>query len=195
MQYTLLGLGNPDEKYQGTRHNIGRAVLDRVHERYGTTDWHLQKSQVWKAKAAVDSHTLVLLKPDTYMNKSGAAVAALKGKQKSIERLIILHDDMDLPLGSVRIVRSRGNGGHNGVASVERTLRSRDYTRVRLGVAPTTPRGTIKKPVGEDAVISFLLSQFARKESGQVEALIELGTQAVHDIVVHGCTYAMNTHN
>lgn len=195
MQYTVLGLGNPDAEYEGTRHNIGRVALDRVHEHYGTTDWHLQKTKVWKAKAQVGTHTLVLLKPDTYMNKSGAAVAELKGTQKRIERLIILHDDIDLPLGTLRIVRARGNGGHNGVASVERTLRSRDYIRVRLGVAPTTPRGTIKKPVGEDAVVTFLLSRFTKKESKQVEALTARGAQAVHDIVVHGLPYAMNTHN
>lgn len=195
MKYTVLGLGNPDEKYEGTRHNIGRVVLDRVLELYGTTDWRLDKTHVWKANGEIGSHTLELLKPDTYMNKSGAAVGALKGKQKSIERLIILHDDIDLPIGTLRIVRGRGNGGHRGVASVERTLRSRDYIRVRLGVAPTTPRGTIKKPTGEEAVVSFLLAPFTKREQEHVDTLTKEGAEAVHDIIARGVTYAMNTHN
>lgn len=198
MEYIIVGLGNPGEEYEHTRHNIGRNVVLDLQKRWGTSDWRDDK----KTRALIsqgmlsDGKTKVtLVLPNNYMNRSGGAVLPLIKSAKQIERLIIIHDDIDLGAGTFRIVHNRGSGGHKGVDSIERTLHSKSYIRLRIGVSPRTPNGKIKKPKGEAVVHDFILRQYTKKEKEYYATLISHGVLVTESIVVEGITKAMCLYN
>ncbi|OGC79368.1 hypothetical protein A2852_00580, partial [Candidatus Adlerbacteria bacterium RIFCSPHIGHO2_01_FULL_54_23] len=119
MKWIIVGLGNPGKEYFGTRHNIGKEVLEAL-----------------KEKLSRDTKIAEL---NVYMNNSGAAIRKAVPSKKAAERLIVLHDDLDLPLGSVKLSFGSGSGGHRGVESVIKALKTRDFVRVRIGISPATP--------------------------------------------------------
>lgn len=126
MNWILVGLGNPGKEYEHTRHNVGREFL-------------LDCADTLPKKAKV-------VTPDTFMNKSGAAVRSLVKSVKAAERLVVLHDDLDLPLGTVKVSFGRGSAGHKGVDSVEKAVRTKNYVRVRIGISASRVGGKVKKP-------------------------------------------------
>jgi len=119
----VVGLGNPGSEYEKTRHNAGRIVSGEV----------AKKLKDMKIK---------FIEPDTFMNQSGRAVVYYVKSKKDLAGLVIMHDDIDIPLGSMKISFNRGDGGHNGVASVIKALKSKEFIRIRIGVCPTTPSGS-----------------------------------------------------
>ena len=143
MTHLIVGLGNPGEQYEHTRHNTGFMVLDAL----VGDDWKKDAiANGVSVKGKIGSHVVYFLKPHTMMNKSGLAVASLAQKQKvKPENVIVVHDDIDLPIGKVKIVKGRGSGGHNGVESVRKALKTKDFIRVKVGVSPHTLTGKIKK--------------------------------------------------
>lgn len=197
MEYIIVGLGNPGEEYEQTRHNVGRMVVEFLKERWGTSDWRDDKKL--RAKISVGAlsktTTVKLVLPDNYMNRSGASVAPLVTNKKLCERLIVVHDDIDIGLNTMRIVFGRGAGGHRGVESIERALKSKDYVRVRVGVVPTTPTGKLKKPKGEGKVYDFILKQLTKKELEVFEGVVERAAQAVEVLIHEGRAHAMQDFN
>lgn len=167
MRYTIVGLGNPGEEYAQTRHNIGRRAVAYFAYMHGvdeSSDWKADKVlRAQKAKVTSDIDAVVVL-PDTFMNKSGLAVKPLITSEKAAARLVVVYDDMDLPFGTMRIKVGGSSGGHRGVESIIRSIKTKEFIRVRIGIAPTTPMGKIKKPKGEDAVLDFLMSPLSKKE-------------------------------
>lgn len=129
------------------------------------------------------------------MNKSGLAVKEFVKSEKAAERLIVVYDDIDLPLGTLRIAFGRGSGGHKGIESVARSIKTKNFVRVRVGVAPTTPSGKIKKPHGEQAVIDFVLGKFTQKQQDEVEQIVKRAVEATAAIVADGRAAAMNAFN
>lgn len=132
--WLIVGLGNSGKQYDDTPHNVGFAVVDRVAEALGASPWKLDK----KAKAlvcATDDGAVTLVKPQTFMNESGAAVVSLLGRHPSAS-LVVVHDDLALPLGIVRVGEFTSSGGHNGIASLLSHLGDRAFIRVRVGVLP-----------------------------------------------------------
>lgn len=159
----IVGLGNPGSKYEATRHNVGMIVLDQLAEKHGV-DW---KNKVrWKAEVAnieIEKQKAVLIKPQTFMNKSGQAVQAARGwfKKIPVEHIVVAHDEADLPFGEVRLKRGGGSAGHNGIKSIEQHLGSPEFWRVRVGVGkPEHPSVPLDQ---------WVLSEFSKDEKEQLE--------------------------
>jgi PTH1 family peptidyl-tRNA hydrolase len=197
MQYVVAGLGNPGEEYTNTRHNAGRMVAERLAAILGASDWRDDKTAHARiAKATTpEGDDVVLVLPDAYMNRSGGSVAPFIKNEKQAERLIVVHDDIDLPIGSIRIVFNRGSGGHRGVDSIVRTLKTRAFARVRVGVVPTTPSGKLRKPKGEQGVHALILAPVSKKDSAVLEEVVQRAADAVRVCVTEGRDAAMRLYN
>lgn len=184
--HLVVGLGNPGDKYALTRHNIGFQFLDFLASRHRL----LFSQSKWRAqtvRASLWGHSVLLVKPDTFMNLSGQAVAALAGfYQVPAERILVIHDDIDLEVGRVRIVKARGAGGHNGIRSIIEHLGDRDFVRVRVGVG---------RPPGQVPVEHYVLSRFNADESTQIETAMEGIETATRLVLVDGPVPAMNAVN
>ncbi len=182
MTHTLVGLGNPGGEYAHTRHNTGRMLVEQfvAAKKFPA----FEKSKKAKARESVGvlaKEKVIAVLPETFMNKSGIAVLPYTKSKKDIERTMVVYDDLDLPLGKFKISFGRSAGGHRGIESVIRSLKTKDFVRVRVGVSPETPGGKLKKPSGEKAVIDFILGKFKpaevdvfKKESKKIFEAIEL---------------------
>lgn len=192
--HLIVGLGNPGEEYENTRHNIGWEVLELLSK---DLEWeHSKNAKSWYAHTKIGKEKVELLKPTTFMNKSGSAVAYASKKHKvKPENIIVVHDDMDLPLGKMRVVFGRGSGGHKGVESVKRAIKTNDFIRLRLGIAKSTPKGVVKKPKGAEAVQKFVLGKWTPAESEEVDRVKKSAIEALETLVKEGLTTAMNRFN
>jgi len=160
MSFIIVGLGNPGEEYEGTRHNAGRLAVSLLSD-----DWSDdQRTNSLIAKAKLGKKAVTLLLPETFMNLSGAAVKSLVKSVKAAAELVVIRDDLDLPLGRVKMTFARGAGGHRGVESVKRAVKTDKFYQIKIGISPTTPGGKLKKPQGEDKVQKFILSKFKPDE-------------------------------
>ena len=204
MTYLIVGLGNPGEAHAQTRHNAGRMAVESFARDQGIADeWVFDK----KSAALCTRGTLVhkaarekkvdvtLVLPETFMNKSGKAVGTFVKSAKAAEHLVVAYDDIDLPLGTVRISFGRGSGGHKGVESVMKSIKTKDFVRVRIGIAPTTPAGKIKKPQGEQKVQNFILGKFKSKEADVLKKVFKKTGAVFETIVTDGLARAMNMYN
>ncbi len=162
--YIIVGLGNPTEEYAHTRHNTGRMAVD-----------YISKSEDVNAKFIV---------PDTFMNKSGLAVAKFVKSKKAAKNLIVIHDDLDLPLGSLKISYDRGSGGHRGVESIIKALKTQEFIRLRIGIGKK--KGDIEK---------HILGKFKKSEEVVLKKVFKRVRDAVDTIVSHGLALAMSEFN
>jgi PTH1 family peptidyl-tRNA hydrolase len=196
MTWIIAGLGNPGEEYTDTRHNTGRMALEFFAKKTKFGEWKADK----KAKAQVNRGMIgktlaVLVAPDTFMNKSGAAVAKFVKSQKAAERLIVVYDDLDLPLGAMKLSFDRGSGGHKGIESIIRAVKTKKFVRVRVGVSPSTAGGTIRKPEGEKVVVNFILARFKPHEHEELNRVFKKISEALETVVSEGREIAMNRFN
>lgn len=195
-KHFLIGLGNPGEEYEGTRHNTGRIVVDYILKKNGFPE--LVKSGKLNAlmsQGEIEGETVVALEPETFMNKSGSSVALAVKSKKDAERTVVVYDDLDLPLGTWKISWNRGSGGHRGLESIIKALKTREFVRVRVGIAPTTPGGKLKKPAGEDKVLDFIIGPFKDKEMDEIKKIAKKVNEAVAMIVSEGKEKAMTGFN
>lgn len=196
MKWIVVGLGNPGEEYVHTRHNAGRRAVEAFAEHIGCTPFspdNAVKRDV--AKGSVGSDIVVAILPNTFMNKSGSAVKDMVTTTKAAERLVVAYDDIDLPFGALKISFGRGSGGHKGIESIVRAVKTKDFVRVRIGVAPVTPSGKIKKPMGEQKVHDHLLGVFTKREEEKLPTLFGRVRAAIESIIADGRAQAMNTFN
>jgi|SRR5579859_193372 len=184
--HLIVGLGNPGSKYERTRHNIGFMAVDTIARRYGL-DWRGRQARAEIAKGTIDGVPVVLAKPQTFMNLSGESVSGLVHWHKvPLDRLIILYDDMDLPLGSIR-VRARGSaGGHNGISSIIQHLRTQEFSRVRIG---------IERPPGSGEQVDWVLGHFTRDAQRELEPALTSAVDAVAFWLTNGIEKTMNAFN
>ncbi len=183
-----MGLGNPGPEYESTRHNAGFRLADRL-----ATRWKLPQfrrgDRARQTQGSWESRPVTLLKPQTYMNRSGAAIAPLRslpGFDPS-QHLLILVDDVALPMGRFRLRGAGSAGGHNGLKSIEGTLQRQDYARLRIGVGPP--------PAPEEELSDFVLGDFTPEERQVLEELLDPMSEAVEAWVEHGIEAAMNRFN
>jgi len=196
MTWIIIGLGNPGEEYENTRHNTGRMALEYAGKRLGAGEWKVNKAtKATVAKVSIGKTPIVFVLPDTFMNKSGAAAAKYVKSMKAAEHMIVVHDDLDLPLGSIKLSFNRGSGGHKGVESIARAVKTKKFTRIRIGVSRATAGGKIKKPAGEDEVIDFILAPFKPAELTELKTVFKKATDAIETIVTEGPERAMNRFN
>lgn len=197
----IVGLGNPDEKYQYTRHNIGFMVVEKLSRELLPLD-KSEKAWVGEKKFTVElcriSEDLLLAKPHTYMNRSGMAVLALMNFYKvSIDNLWVVHDDIDLPLGMIRIRKGGSSAGHNGVESIIDSLHSPQFVRFRLGIGKgkLNVQHTADYNLHRREIEKFVLSPFRENEGGEVKKLIKNGVEATKITLEKGLEAAMNRFN
>lgn len=194
MGYIFVGLGNKGEEYVNTRHNIGAEALLTFAKKQ-KAEWKNDNTLfAMKTKVSIGGKNIQFLFPQTFMNLSGKTTGALKLNPKKLEELVVLHDDIDLPLGSFKIVFNRGSGGHKGVESINRSLKSEGYTRIRIGVCPTTPTGKLKKPDMKENP-DFIVGVFKKNEEEIVKKVIKKIGEAIEMIAIEGRVKATNEFN
>jgi len=184
--YLIAGLGNPGRKYRETRHNVGHRVIEQWGRELGVclTNRRFESRSI---QSRYDGRPILLIRPLTYMNESGRAIRAFKDYYHvPDEEILIVHADLDLPLGKVRVVRSGGSGGHKGVRSVIRCLATEGFPRVKVGIG--RPR------YGED-VESYVLSPWYGDERAVVERVIPAAVEACGLVISQGIEGAMNAIN
>lgn len=173
----VVGLGNPGEEYESTRHNTGRIIVGLIEKKINA------------------KHKIKFITLDTFMNNSGKAIAPLVKTKKDLKDLVVIYDDIDLPLGKIKISFNRSSGGHNGLNSVIKSLKSEEFLRIRVGISSATPKGVVKKPKGEKAVLNFLLGEFKKSELEIIKKLAKTVTEAVETIFTGGKDKAMSLYN
>lgn len=183
--HLVLGLGNPGRRYERTRHNVGFLVVDRLSQRWSTPcDRRQLGAEVGRAR--VGTADVVLAKPQSFMNLSGQPAASLRGWYKvAPEDVVVVHDEVDLPLGALRVKRGGGDGGHRGVRDIISRC-DNAFTRVRVGVS---------RPEPEQDTADYVLSPWTQEELEQLDALVDRAADAVEAVISQGTTAAMNTFN
>lgn len=187
----IVGLGNPGKEYSTNRHNIGFLCINhfaRIHRI--TLDKKQGKARV--GTGSVAGHDVVLAKPQTYMNASGVSVSQLMQKYKiALEDLIVVHDDLDLPLGKIRIRQGSSAAGHNGIKSIIASLGTQDFIRIRVGISrPQAPGEST-----EETVVDYVLGDFTPEDKPVVEETIRRVSDAIVSLLTEGLTAAMNKFN
>ncbi|MDP9249702.1 MAG: aminoacyl-tRNA hydrolase [bacterium] len=175
----IVGLGNPGAEYENTRHNTGRILVGLIEKK-------LAENKKLKIK---------FITPDNFMNNSGRVVAPLVKAKKDLKDLIVIYDDIDLPLGKIKISFNRSSGGHNGLASVIKALKSEEFLRIRVGISPVTPSGKLKRPFGEKEVIKFILGEFKKYEIETLKKLSKKIAEAIECIFTESKEKAMSLYN
>jgi PTH1 family peptidyl-tRNA hydrolase len=183
----IIGLGNPGSSYADTRHNIGFRCINKLARTHGIS-LSRRGSQAQFGNGHIAGSDVVLAKPRTYMNLSGKAVKLLMNRFKTPpDDICVIHDELDLPLGKVRISRGGGSGGHKGIESIIAELGSRDFPRIRVGIG---------RPAEEDQdTIDYVLSDFTTSEKVIIEDSITRVAEAVLCLLEEGVTAAMNKYN
>ena len=183
-----MGLGNPGPEYERTRHNAGFVLADRLVSRWPLGSYR-RVDRAREARGNWQGTPVAVLKPQTYMNRSGAAVGPLRnlpGFDPS-QHLLILVDDVALPVGRFRLRGAGSAGGHNGLKSIEGMLQRQDYSRLRIGVGPAPP--------GLDDLADFVLDEFSDEEQETIESLLDPMSDAVECWIENGIEKAMNQFN
>lgn len=190
--YLIVGLGNPGEKFINTRHNLGYEVADELRRKFGLPDFENDK----KFKAEISTNSgLILIKPLTFMNLSGMAVSAVAQYFKiEPEEIIVIHDELDLPLGHIKIRTGGSDAGHHGIESVIQMLGSEKFVRVRLGI------GNLRSISGEHKHAAFnaekfVVEQFLPNEKSKVKAMVKRAVKAVEAVLGLGVQKAQNQYN
>jgi peptidyl-tRNA hydrolase, PTH1 family len=195
MAYIFVGLGNPGEDYKETRHNTGQILLELFGKSLGA-EWKTDKKLNAKtAKVKVGKTPVTLVLPETFMNNSGKAVKPLVSSVKAAEKLLIIYDDLDLPFGTSKISFNKSSGGHRGLESIIKSIKTQKFARVRVGISPTTPSGKIKKPSGEEAVTKVIMGKFKSEELSELKKLSKRLNQALETFISGGLEKAMTQFN
>ncbi|MGD0576470.1 MAG: aminoacyl-tRNA hydrolase [Candidatus Staskawiczbacteria bacterium] len=177
----IIGLGNPGEQYKNTRHNVGFMALDEFARKNAFPDFKLNK----KAKAELsEKENVILVKPQTFMNDSGKAVKEII-KNRSTENLVVIHDDIDLPVGKIKIVKERGSAGHKGVESIIKNIGNKGLIRFRVGI------GSDKK----QEAMKIVLKNFSAEEKKLADETISKTVQALELFIEQGLEKTMNEYN
>ena len=184
--YLLIGLGNPGREYRDTRHNVGFMLIDRLAVRLNARGMKLQSKAI-VTTAVYESRKLMLAKPQTYMNLSGQSAQGLLNFYKlPMENMLVAHDDLDIPFGTIRIRPKGGPGGQGGMASTIEQLGTKDFPRLRIGIG---------RPPGRMDPAAYVLQDFKREELKVLSEIIDRAADAALEFVINGLDKAMNKYN
>jgi len=189
----IVGLGNPGRGYAHNRHNVGFVCLNHFARTQGIRfDRKQGKARVGTGKVA--GNKVLLARPQTYMNLSGQSVSRLVKKFNiNLNDLLVIHDDLDLPLGKIRLRHGSSSGGHKGIDSIISCLGSQDFTRLRVGIGRPTTEGLA--PTSEADIIAYVLSNFTSEEKQIVVQVIPKASEAIYCLLTEGLMVAMNKYN
>lgn len=184
--WLIVGLGNPGVSYEKTRHNLGFMLVDRL-AREAQTQIKRDECRALIGRAVIENSMVELVKPQTFMNLSGESVSCLLSKQdRAVENLIIISDDLALPLGTIRLRSKGSHGGQNGLRSIIDCLRTNDFIRLRIGIMPDHPISSAS---------NFVLENFAKGEIETVDKVLERSADAIRSVVSEGVEKAMAKFN
>ena len=192
----IVGLGNPGEEYENTRHNTGALSVESFAKKNKLATFENNKKlKAFVTEGKIGKQKIELLLPQGFMNKSGLSIKPLITSKKKAENLVVIYDDLDMPLGKIKISFGRGSGGHKGIESIVRSIKTKDCIRIRVGIAPATPSGKIKKIKTEQKVIDFILGDFKKKETEILKKVFKKVNEALEVIIKEGRSNAMNEFN
>lgn len=185
MKYLIVGLGNIGAEYKNTRHNIGFKIIDAFAEKHGVNFLSDRYADV--AQTKFRGNPLVLIKPSTYMNLSGKAVAYWQKQEKiPLENILVLVDDIALPFAAIRLRANGSEAGHNGLKSISECLQTQNYARLRFGLGNNYPKG---------GQVDFVLGQWSDEEQKTIAEKLEITTNAIESFVQNGIQRTMNMFN
>ncbi len=179
--WLVVGLGNPGDMYVGTRHNIGFMVVDALAESFSLPFKGRTRNFIY-ARGFVKEQDILLIKPLTFMNRSGIAVAEAVRRHEDIDNILVIHDDIDLDTGTIKIRKAGSSGGHKGVASIIDTLGAGDFVRIKIGIGRS----------GRIPVEEYVLRNFTKRERPMIEESVLKAAEAVSIIMNKGVSYAQN---
>jgi len=183
----VVGLGNPGDEYARTRHNVGAEVVEILARRHGGRLRKARRERATVDEVRVDGRRVALAVPLTYMNDSGHAVGSLARRfEVTPERIVIVHDELDLPPAVLRVKAGGGLAGHNGLRSIKQHLRTDEFLRVRIGVG---------KPLSKERGADHVLDRFGKRERAEIDVTLEEAADAVEVIATEGVAAAMNRYN
>jgi PTH1 family peptidyl-tRNA hydrolase len=186
-KHLIIGLGNPGREYRNHRHNVGFMLLDRFAANHGLPGFTRRQGKALISTGNVDQAAVVLAKPQTYMNLSGQAVASLvRFYAVPLERLLICYDEIDLPIGTLRLRPDGGSAGHNGLRSVIEHLGTEAFPRLRIGVG---------RPPGSKAAAGYVLREFRGDDLEIIDATLDRAVDAVTAVISDSLVTAMNRFN
>lgn len=185
-KWLIIGLGNPGLRYENTRHNLGFRLIDKLAQKI-QTQVRREECRSLIGRGEIENQLVELVKPQTFMNLSGEAVSCLiKKSDRSIEKMIVISDDLALPLGKIRLRPKGSHGGQNGLRSIIDCLRTQEFIRLRIGIQP-------EHPVGEAS--SFVLENFSKNDFAEVEKILEQSADAIFSVIKDGVEKAMAQFN
>jgi peptidyl-tRNA hydrolase, PTH1 family len=185
-KWLVVGLGNPGLRYEKTRHNLGFMLIDRLAQKL-QTPVKREECRALIGRGEIENRTVELVKPQTFMNLSGEAVSCLvKKSDRSVEKMIVISDDLALPFGRIRLRPKGTHGGQNGLRSIIDCLRTTDFIRLRIGIQPEHPVGSAS---------SFVLENFSKSDLAEVENILEDAAAAVFAVIKNGVEKAMAQYN
>jgi len=187
MAIVIVGLGNPGKEYEKTRHNAGRNAVELIAKNNGFDEFVFNgKSKALTTKGNIGKENAVLVLPETMMNLSGKAVAAFVKSPKAAKNLLVIHDDLDLPVGTIKMVFGRGSGGHKGVESVMRAIKTKDFARLRIGISAAGKKNQAKKVSGEEKVIKLVIGKWKPAEEAAVKKVLKKVAEAARIFATSG---------
>lgn len=189
----IIGLGNPGKEYEKTRHNAGRMLVELFAKKQDFDDFMLRKaggvpSLVTEGKIGKEKVTLVL--PETFMNNSGKSAKTFVKSKKAALDLLVVRDDIDLPLGVMKMTFARGAGGHHGIESVMRAVGTNEFAQLKIGVSKPGKKNQAKKPGNDDAVVKLVIGKFAPAEEAVLKKVLKKGVEVLEFYITHGLEQA-----
>ncbi len=166
MAYVVIGLGNPGSEYEKTRHNAGRMAVELLAKNEKFEEFALKKvAKAFTSEGIIGDEKTILVLPEVSMNLSGKVAPSFVKSVKAAQKLLVIRDDLDLPLGVIKMTGfGRGSGGHKGVESIMRALKTKDFVQMKIGISGATPKGKLKKVSGEEKVVKHVIGKFSPKE-------------------------------
>ena len=190
MTWLVVGLGNPGDEYAATRHNVGKMVIDNLAKRHSVKlSSHKSRTEIaaYKLGVGIDAHSIILAKSKSYMNETGGPIKALANFYSvAPEKIIILHDELDIPFSAIRAKVAGGDNGHNGLKSLTSSFDTPDYFRVRLGIG---------RPMGEQDPADFVLKQFSKEEKRTLGEFIDRAADCVELLIEKGLDLTQSKFN
>ncbi len=191
MAYIIVGLGNPGKEYEKTRHNAGRLVVELLArtEDFPPFTYH-KASDALVSQGTIEGEKVTLVLPETFMNKSGKSALAFVKSVRAAKTLLVVHDELDIPLGAMKMVFGRNSGGHKGVESIMRAIKTKEFARLRIGISGEGKHHQAKKPSGEEKVVRHVVGKFKPSEESTLKKALKKAVGASRTFVVSGLEMA-----
>lgn len=197
MAYVILGLGNPGPEYTKTRHNAGRMAVELLAKEEGFDDFVLKKTaKALLAEGTIAGEKVQLVLPEVAMNLSGKVAPSFVKSVKAAKKLLVIRDELDLPLGTIKMTTyGRGSGGHKGVESIMRALKTKEFAQMKIGISGATPKGKLKKPAAGEKVVKHVIGKFKPDEEALLKSTLKRAAEGARLFVAEGIEKALQETN